>query len=71
MSLFRYWVATAQQHRSQSQAPYCISQFDGDISELTDILASVIRGSAIGLAFLLVTSDLQPVHGNVLWGAFF
>ena len=44
------------------------TKFDGSILELTDILASVIQGSAIGPASFIVTaSDLQSVHiGNVL-----
>ena len=36
------------------------TRFDGDTSELTDILASVTQGSAIGPASFVVTaSDLQ------------
>jgi len=43
---------------------YC-TKFDGHISELTDIWASVIQGSAIGPASFIVTaSDLQPVHDS-------
>ena len=44
------------------------TKFDGSISELTDILASVIQGSAIGPASFIVTaSDLQPIYaGNAL-----
>ena len=44
------------------------TRFEGDTSELTDILASVIQGSAIGPASFVVTaSDLQPMHvGNAL-----
>jgi len=44
------------------------TKFDGSISELTDILASVNQGSAIGPASFIVTaSDLQPIYtGNVL-----
>ncbi len=44
------------------------TKFEGNISKLVDILASVIQGSALGPASFIVTaSDLQPVHaGNVL-----
>ena len=44
------------------------TKLDGRISELTDIMASVIQGSAIGPAsFILAASDLQPAHaGNSL-----
>jgi len=44
------------------------TRFEGVTSELADILASVIQGSAIGPASFVVTaSDLQPIHvGNVL-----
>jgi len=41
-------------------------EFEGDTSEMVDILASVIKGSAIGTASFIVTaSDLQIIHvGN-------
>jgi len=46
------------------------TKFDDRISELADILASVIQGSAIGpVPFIVTASDLQSVHtvtGNVL-----
>ena len=44
------------------------TRFDGDTSELADILASVIQGSTIGPASFVVTaSDFQPIHvGNAL-----
>jgi len=44
------------------------TKFNGNTSELKNILASVIQGSAIGPASSIVTaSDLQPVHtGNAL-----
>ena len=44
------------------------TRFEGVISKLADILASVIQGSAIGPApFVITASDLQPIHvGNVL-----
>ena len=44
------------------------TKFNGNTSELKNILASVIQGSAIGPASFIVTaSDLQPVHaGNAL-----
>ena len=44
------------------------TKFDGRISELADIMASVIQGSAIGPAsFIVAASDLQPAHaGNAL-----
>jgi len=39
------------------------TKFTGSISELADILASVIQGSAIGPAAYLVTAaDLHPMH---------
>jgi len=41
---------------------YC-TRFEGDTSELADILATVIQDSAIGPASFVVTaSDLQPMH---------
>ena len=44
------------------------TKFDGITSELADILASIIQGSAMGPAsFVITASDLQPMHiGNVL-----
>jgi len=44
------------------------TKYDGITSELADILASIIQGSAIGPAsFVITASDLQPMHtGNVL-----
>ena len=44
------------------------TKYDGITSELADIVASIIQGSAIGPAsFVITASHLQPMHtGNVL-----